>query len=319
MKGRPHNPFEGEPIPNERGIPRRPIRGAYSVLTTIPALIFAVAATFWILQLFSFASSPQLTNAVLKFFVMFPAFFVWFFVGCQIFADLERFLPWRACTLFAAVASLLLGWFLFIRVPHPRASTPVSLPAREATVEEWRQRHLEASYKWFGDVQASGLRGGAGSAPPWVAVREDADTVTLSNLSDLHLGCVSLSRVSASGERCELLADGAACGVLVPRGARSWQTRTAAACIGMPLEFRIGDVRHPEPSWWSDSALTVWRKNLDGVESSDEIYGVPPPDAAARGAVVTQLEADLGDFDRAIRWQADLADWIKAAQPAAPR
>jgi hypothetical protein len=139
--------------------------------------------------------------------------------------------------------------------------------ARTALVARWRFARTQAHDAWRKKMVAAGMLGGRAVLPPMLEVRDDGKTVTVTNRAT-DSACVLVTRIGVSEtgatERCTV---GATRCVLIPRGeTRRLATYLAGnpeSCLAGPLEFRVGNVDFPEPSWWSASAYEAFGERAD--------------------------------------------------------
>jgi hypothetical protein len=120
--------------------------------------------------------------------------------------------------------------------------------ARQAAIEQWRKDLIDAR-----------AVGGLGVAPPMLRVQDNGSLVTVTNGAK-HAACVLITRVatreSAVTSRCTV--GGNRCVVLQAGATARWPTLRAGnseSCLAGSLEYRVGNVDYPEPSWWSEGAL----------------------------------------------------------------
>ena len=75
----------------------------------------------------------------------------------------------------------------------------------------------------------------------------------------------------------------------------------------------MGDVGHPEPTWWSDSAPKSWRDARDAVEADGVARASTgqEADAVTLGALLDQYESQLLDANRSTRWREEHAEWAQ--------
>ena len=141
---------------------------------------------------------------------------------------------------------------------------PETLAQVAASTDELRAR---VGSKWLDDLFAAGAHGQPGVEPPFLEVDDEGDSVTVLNISGRPIDCLYLQRVKvseSSGEvelTCELILKHSthSCAPL-PNGYSRQLVLPKEAdpqCKSLPLEFRVGDMGHPDPSYWSDSALRL--------------------------------------------------------------
>jgi hypothetical protein len=139
--------------------------------------------------------------------------------------------------------------------------------ARVALIERWRLARSNAIGTWRKQLVADGAVGGRGVSPPMLDVQDDGKRVNVTNRA-ANAACVLLSRIATneSGriERCAV--SGYQCVVIPPGETRRLATLLAGnpqSCLAGELEFRVGSVDHPDPSWWSETAFTNFTEVAD--------------------------------------------------------
>lgn len=139
--------------------------------------------------------------------------------------------------------------------------------ARVALIERWRLARSNAIETWRGHLIADGSLGGRGVSPPMLEIHDDGKRVDVTNRAT-HDVCVLMTRIATneSGriERCAVAGDH--CVVIPPGEARRLATllaRNPPSCLEGELEFRVGNVDHPDPSWWSESAFADFAEIAD--------------------------------------------------------
>jgi hypothetical protein len=188
---------------------------------------------------------------------------------------------------------------------------PVVEKPEDRTVLVARLQALEAQarIRWRADVDAAGAKGPPGLVPPMLEIREETPGQwRVTNRSERSV-CVSIARVARSAkgvtnyDHCPSdIAVG--CREIARRGSRQFvfhRNERSRACIAATFEFRVGTPQKPEPTWWSDSAL----------EEFDRDVSEPPQYAEfdilhLRGEIAV-VEAMLAERDRASRWRRELA------------
>lgn len=124
-----------------------------------------------------------------------------------------------------------------------------------ALVERWRNARRAAIDAWRRDLVDAHAVGARNVTPPMLGVQEVGSLVIVTNRGTTP-ACVLVTRVSAGLERCAV---GSGHCTELPAGKTARLPTLLAGnpegCHTGTLEFRVGDVDHPEPSWWSESAL----------------------------------------------------------------
>jgi len=217
------------------------------------------------------------------------------------------------------IAIFVLGFLVPFYEQRAASAARAELVAAFATRSELVRR------KWRADVDVAGAHGGPGREPPMLAVVDDGAAVTLTNVTDTDLDCVQLARVGArSGAggnlRCFMRdTRGADECALLPAGAAvqfklNASMRETAACEAASLEFRVGDYAHPEPSWWSDSALARFEADSSqapavSARNAIESYATRGLSFDALAAEYERIGSLLDEPDRADRWRDELDGW----------
>jgi hypothetical protein len=189
------------------------------------------------------------------------------------------------------------------RIVESESRDEEARPARQALVAEVEALTVSARTKWRADVEAAQAFGNDGQVPPMLRVQEQDGDAAITN-SGARPVCVAVARVErdAGGavvSRCRLgLSD---CQQISAGGSRRFPLYRGSAptCERLPLEFRVGSVTNPEPSWWSRSALDSFDPTNDG---HDHTRLPTPMLAAEKAALLPLLEEDA----RARRWQLEL-------------
>jgi hypothetical protein len=199
-------------------------------------------------------------------------------------------------------------------VPHqPQASEPaqpekatvaetLSVARRASLEQRWRSARSIAVEKWRADVLTANALGEIGAVPPMLGVRETGSHVQLTNRSPSPI-CVQLARVTRPNtdavERCQV---GPSTCSMVKSGAtlrlQVFRTGAMDSCLNAALEFRVGNVDSPEPSWWSRTAFNTF---------VDPPMDIGYKDEAAIQLDIARFEATVEDQDRAARWRRELA------------
>jgi hypothetical protein len=162
--------------------------------------------------------------------------------------------------------------------------------ARTALVERWHVARRTAIEEWGKALVAAGALGDQGVAPPMLDIRDTGSLVSVTNRAP-GPACVLIQRfgINESGAHIRCAVGGYRCVVI-----RSGETRRlptlggAANCASRLLEFRVGDVDHPETGWWSKSAF-------DAFGSVD-----PGPDFEPRWSDAF-LRAEIGRLDKQMK------------------
>jgi hypothetical protein len=251
----------------------------------------------------------------------------------------------RLAALIIVSALGLLAWYIFGRpdvpiVPGPGANTPMNdeptqeaaepapteaqsqdpgseaaaaerrAAARRASLEQrWRSARSIAVEKWRADILTANALGEIGAVPPMLKVRITASQVQITNRG-AGPACVQLARVTRpktdAVQRCQV---GPGTCSLVKPGATlrlpAFGTGATDSCLNAALEFRVGNVDFPEPSWWSRTAFN---------EFSDPPMDIGYKDEADLQADIARFEATVEDQDRAVRWRRSLLDAAAAAR-----
>ena len=85
-------------------------------------------------------------------------------------------------------------------------------------------------------------------------------------------------------------------------------TRTGAkdGCLNAALEFRVGNVDEPEPSWWSRTAFNTF---------VDPPMDIGYKDETTLQADIARFEATVEDQDRAARWRREMTTAYQTTRP----
>lgn len=156
-------------------------------------------------------------------------------------------------------------------IDTPAPAIEAELKARAELVARWRAARRKAVDQWREKLVAANAVGKSDAVPPMLSVDDNGSLVTLTNRTQDPV-CVMVARVATrdaavldrcivGGSRCLVLQGGATVRWTTPR------TGNPENCLTGALEYRIGDVDHPEPSWWSESALEAF-----GSEATDPDY-----------------------------------------------
>ena len=168
----------------------------------------------------------------------------------------------------------------------------------------------EAQKRWRADIEAAGAIGEDAGVPPMLRVdRFDAERLRITNLGPRR-ACVSIARVfrrrgDAEYQRCPLDTR-RECQELAVGRPTEWvllRDLDNTACASGWLEFRVGKVLRPEPSWWSRSALV----EFDRSAPDPRLSTVQLPEYRLV-TEVAELEKILSERDRAARWRDELAN-----------
>ncbi|HUQ10365.1 MAG TPA: hypothetical protein VM146_08605 [Steroidobacteraceae bacterium] len=181
------------------------------------------------------------------------------------------------------------------------ANEPMSVERRASLEQRWRAARSVAVEKWRADVLTANALGEIGAVPPMLAVREAGAHVNITNRG-LGPVCVQLARVTRPNtdavERCQV---GPSSCSMVKSGAtlRLQVLRPGAkdSCLNAALEFRVGTVDSPEPSWWSRTAFNTF---------VDPPMEIGYKDETTIQADIARFEATVEDQDRAARWRREL-------------
>lgn len=178
---------------------------------------------------------------------------------------------------------------------------------RKKLVAQRDELTRQLGIEWRADVASAGATAAPGRTPPMLKVTELREQAQVMNLTDspLYL-CLSRVRTSADGHQLRCLLDAGNVVRFGPHGTHRFivfQTGNInpEACKGGQLEFRVGTVNDPEPSWWTQTAL------------EDFAQFAPPPVSLADNSLetlrtqVADLQRRLADSGRADRWRAALA------------
>jgi hypothetical protein len=116
-----------------------------------------------------------------------------------------------------------------------------------------------ANAKWLDDVYAAGAHGPLGTEPPMIVVEDNGTSVTVRNIADRTINCVRIFRHLPNGGGGVILRAGRQdCWPLAPGDSATFSAKEIQPAYEHgPLEFRIGDPKDPEPTWWSDNALAT--------------------------------------------------------------
>lgn len=175
--------------------------------------------------------------------------------------------------------------------------------ARIASLQErWRTARSIAVEKWRADVLTANALGEIGAVPPMFTVRETRSQVQITNRG-ASPACVQLTRVTRpktdAVERCQV--GPPTCSMVKPGATLRLQvvrSGTKNGCLHAALEFRVGNVDLPEPSWWSRTAFN---------EFADPPMDISYKQEADLQADIARFEATVEDQDRATRWRQELA------------
>jgi hypothetical protein len=188
------------------------------------------------------------------------------------------------------------------------AEDPVSdeerrMLARVASLQgRWRSARSIAVEKWRADMLTANALGEIGAVPPMLVVRESGNQVQITNRG-AGPACVQLARVTRpktdAVERCQV--GPSTCSVVKPGATlrlQVFRTGSKDACLHAALEFRVGNVDSPEPSWWSRTAFN---------EFTDPPMDIGYKEEADLQADIARFEATVEDQGRAARWRQELA------------
>ena len=131
---------------------------------------------------------------------------------------------------------------------------------RAELIGRWRIARYTAIEHWRQDLIDDHAVGGLGAAPPMLSIQDSGSVVTITNRAK-HAACVLISRIATRDggvmARCSV---GSNRCVSIQAGATArWptlRTGNSEICLAGSLEFRVGNVDHPDPSWWSQTALS---------------------------------------------------------------
>jgi hypothetical protein len=163
--------------------------------------------------------------------------------------------------------------------------------------ERWRSARSIAVEKWRADVLTANALGEIGAIPPMLTVRETGSQVRITNRG-ASPACVQLTRVTRpktdAVERCQV--GPPTCSMVKPGATLRLQVArndSKDSCLHAVLEFRVGTVDLPEPSWWSRTAFNE--------------FADPPMDISYKEE--TDLQADIARFEATVKDQARAARW----------
>jgi hypothetical protein len=174
-------------------------------------------------------------------------------------------------------------------------------------VEELEGLAGKVARKWRLDVQNAKAHGPLGEIPPMLALKllpeGEAD---LTNKGSVSV-CVNAARVelNKSGQifgRCWLAARH--CQVIPAGETRRLKTylrTTPTACAARQVEFRVGSMMDPEPSWWTDTALREFDAQPPGTGRF--LDNMPIEMLKAERAYLLGL---MGSDERDARWRREL-------------
>ncbi|HUQ10132.1 MAG TPA: hypothetical protein VM146_07425 [Steroidobacteraceae bacterium] len=191
-----------------------------------------------------------------------------------------------------------------VAAPDESAASAAQLSsARRASVEgRWRTARSIAVEKWRADMLTATALGEIGAVPPMLTVRETGSQVQLTNRG-AGPACVQLARVTRpktdAVERCQV--GPATCSMIKPGATLRLQVDRSGAkddCLNAVLEFRVGNVDFPEPSWWSRTAFNEFADRATDISYKQE---------ADLQADIARFEATVEDQGRAARWRQELA------------
>lgn len=130
---------------------------------------------------------------------------------------------------------------------------------RSDLIDRWRAARRTAIEQWRKDLIDARAVGGMGVAPPMLSIQDTGSLVTVTNRTN-NSACVLVSRIAtrdaAVMSRCTV--GGNRCIVIQGGASARWPTLRAGnseSCLAGSLEYRVGNVDYPDPSWWSESAL----------------------------------------------------------------
>jgi hypothetical protein len=139
--------------------------------------------------------------------------------------------------------------------------------ARAALLERWRIARGNAIAAWRKALVADRALGARGVSPPMLGIQDDGKRVDVTNRSTSP-ACILLTRIatneSGGFERCAVA--NSRCVLVAPGKTTRLATllaRNPQSCLTGELEFRIGNVDHPEVSWWSESAFADFTEQVD--------------------------------------------------------
>jgi hypothetical protein len=174
-------------------------------------------------------------------------------------------------------------------------------------VEELEALATKVARKWRLDVANAKAHGPLGQLPPMLAMTLLRDgEVELTNKGAVNV-CVNAARVelNKAGQifgRCWLAARH--CQVIPAGETRRLKTylpTTPTACAARQVEFRVGSMLDPEPSWWTDTALQEFDAQPPGTGRF--LDNMPIEMLKAERAYLLGL---MGTDDRDARWLREL-------------
>lgn len=170
---------------------------------------------------------------------------------------------------------------------------------RAQLIERWQTARGRAIEQWRQDLIEAHAVGGLGAAPPMLSIDDTGSQVMITNRAN-EAACVLVTRIATRDggvmARCSV---GAHRCVSIQAGATvRWptlRTGNSELCLTGSLEFRVGNVDHPNPSWWSQTAL-----NQFGGDDPAPGFRERQSDAALMTEIV-RLEQQIEDRMRVER------------------
>jgi hypothetical protein len=170
---------------------------------------------------------------------------------------------------------------------------------RSDLIDRWRAARRTAVEQWRKDLTDARAVGGLGVTPPMLSIQDTGSLVTVTNRTK-NPACVIVSRIAtrdaAVMSRCTV--GGNRCIVIQGGATARWPTLRSGnseSCLAGSLEYRVGNVDYPDPSWWSESALA----QLGGEDPDPEFV-----DRWSDAALITEigrLEKQIEDRTRVER------------------
>lgn len=166
-------------------------------------------------------------------------------------------------------------------------------------VDRWHAARRTAIRQWRQDLVDAKAVGGLGVTPPMLSIDDNGSLVTITNRAT-QPACVLVTRIATrnSGVLSRCTVGGIRCTVI--RAGESARLPTLRAgnpesCLGGSLEFRVGNVDHLQPGWWSETALAAF-----GGDDPDPAFVDRWSDAVLTTDIV-RLEKQIEDRTRVER------------------
>jgi hypothetical protein len=195
-----------------------------------------------------------------------------------------------------------------VREEAAEAAAKAARLERTAALQKVDELSARVARAWRADLIAAGAAGARGEIPPLLEVQHlEAGQLQVTNRGERSL-CLAAAHIErdARGEvrsRCAL--GGRNCQIIdghATRTLRPYLPGIAPACRAKEIEFRIGSMREPEPSWWTRTALDG---STDQSFIDERDYASMPLELLK--AEIALLESLERETLRAERWHRELA------------